>query len=64
MVKMMDPKKLSQFWRVVNNGRMTMCKSVGQPIVRDDGTLAETDEEIYQEMEKRYGKESCEGEGS
>ena len=29
-----------------------------QPIVREDQTLAVTDEEIFQEMKKRYGKET------
>ena len=33
-------------------------ESVVQPIARDDGTLAVSDEEIFEEMKKRYGKES------
>lgn len=58
MVKMMDPKKPSQFWQVVNKERKTKSKSVVQPILRDDGTLAVTDEEIFVEIKKRYGKET------
>ena len=33
-------------------------KGVVQPIVREDGSVAITDEEIFQEMKLRYGKES------
>ena len=58
MVNLMDPRKPGQFWRVVNNERKVKGKSVVQPIVRDDGTLAVSDEEIFEEMKKRYGKES------
>ena len=54
----MDPKKPSQFWKVVNNGRKARCKTVVQPIKRDDGTLAVSDEEIFEEIKERYGKES------
>ena len=67
LVKMMDPKKPSQFWRVVNIERKAKCKSVVQPIVRDDGTLAVTDEEINlpgNEENIRERKFRCEGEGS
>ena len=41
----------------MNNERKKECKSVVQLNVRDDGTLEVTDEEIFQEMKKRYGKE-------
>ena len=58
MVNLMDPRKPGQFWRVVNNERKVKGKSVVQPIVRDDGTLAVSHEEIFEEMKKRYGKES------
>ena len=64
---MMDPKKPSQFWRVVNIERKAKCKSVVKPIVRDDGTLAVTDEEINlrgNEENIRERKFRCEGEGS
>ena len=33
-------------------------KGVVQPIVRDDGTVAVTDEEIFEEMKLRYGTET------
>ena len=36
MVEMMDPKKTSQFWRVVNNVRKTKYKTVVQPIKRNN----------------------------
>ena len=42
--------------QVVNNARKTNSKSVVQPIMRDDGTVAVTDEEIFEGMKKRYGK--------
>ena len=54
----MDPEKPSRFWKVVNNERKTRCKTAVQPIKRDDGTLAVSDEEIFEEMKERYGKES------
>ena len=36
MVQFLDPKKHSQFWKVVNGERKSNCKSVVQPILRDD----------------------------
>ena len=54
----MVPKKPGQFWKVVNSERKSKSKGVVQPIVREDQTLAVTDEEIFQEMKKRYGKET------
>ena len=58
MVELMDPKKPGQFWKVVNSERKSKSKGVVQPIVPGDHTLAVTDEEIFQEMKKRYGKET------
>ena len=58
MVQLMEPKKPTQFWKIVNNERKTRCKTVVQPIMRDDGMLADSAEEIFEEMKKRYGKES------
>ena len=55
---MMDPHKPNEFWKVVNRVRTDMTKGVVQPIVREDMTLAVTDEEIFQEMKLRYGKET------
>ena len=47
-----------QFCRVANNERKKKCNSLVQPVKRDDGTLAVTDEGIFEEMKKRYGKET------
>ena len=58
MVKLMDPRKLEQFWKIVNKERKSTSKSVVQPICREDGSLAVSDEEIFKELKKRYGKES------
>ena len=38
--------------------RKNSTKEVVQPIVREDGSVAITDEENFQEMKLRYGKES------
>ena len=58
MVKLMDPRKPGQFWKIVNKERKVIGKSVVQPICREDGSLAVDDEDIFQELKKRYGKES------
>ena len=58
MVKLMDPRKPEQFWKIVNKERKSTNKSVVQPICREDGSLAVSDEEIFIELKKRYGKES------
>ena len=58
VVKLMDPRKPGEFWRIVNRVRNDNTKGVVQPIVRDDGSVATTDEEIFQEMKLRYGKET------
>ena len=58
MVKLLNPRKPSQFWNIVNNARKDSCKTVVQPIRREDNSLAVTDEEIFVEMKKRYGRES------
>ena len=58
MVKLMDPRKPEQFWKIVNKERKSTSKSVVQPICREDGSLAVSDEEIFKELKKRYGKES------
>ena len=58
LVKLMDPRKPGEFWRIVNRVRKNSTKGVVQPIVREDGSVAITDEEIFQEMKLRYGKES------
>ena len=50
--------KPDQFWKVVNKERKNLGKSVVQPICREDGSLAVSDEEIFIELKKRYGKES------
>ena len=54
----MDPKKPGEFWKVVNRAKSNNSKGVIQPIEKDDGSLAGSDEEIFTEMKKRYGKES------
>ena len=46
------------FWKIVNKERKSTSKSVVQPICREDGSLAVSDEEIFIELKKRYGKES------
>ena len=58
VVKLMDPRKPGEFWRIVNRVRKDNTKGVVQPIVRGDGTVAITDEEIFEEMKLRYGKET------
>ena len=58
VVKLMDPKKPGEFWKVVNRAKSNNSKGVIQPIVKEDGSLAVSDEEIFTEMKKRYGKES------
>ncbi|MEW8546767.1 MAG: reverse transcriptase domain-containing protein [Candidatus Thiodiazotropha sp.] len=60
MVKLLDPSKPSQFWNVINKTRKDSSKTVVQPIRREDNSLAVTDEEIFLEMKKRYGRESLE----
>ena len=45
---------------MVNNERKQKGKSVVQPIKRDANSLAATDEEIFYEMRKLYGKETLE----
>ena len=57
---MLDPKTSDQFWRVINSERKQKGKNVVQPIKRDDNSLAVTDEEIFYEMRKFYGKETLE----
>ena len=47
MVKLMDPRKPQQFWKIVNKERKSTSKSVVQPIRREDGSLAVSDEEIF-----------------
>ena len=42
----------------LKKARKDVSKAVVQPISRDDGSLAVTDEEIFKEMKKRYGKET------
>ena len=54
MIGMLDPKKPGEFWKVVNRVKKDDVKGVVQPIKRDDGSLAVTDEE----MKGRYGKET------
>ena len=58
LIKMMDQKKPAQFWKIVNRVRKDNSKTVVQPIKREDGSLALTDEEIFKEMKERYGKET------
>ena len=58
MMGMLDPRKPGEFWKVVNRVKKTNVKGVVQPIKRDDGTLAVTDEEIFSQMKERYGKET------
>ena len=58
VVELMDPRKPGEFWRIVNRVRKDNTKGVVQPIVRGDGTVAITDEEIFEEMKLRYGKET------
>ena len=60
MVKLKDPKKPGEFWRVVNRAKSNNSKGVIQPIEKEDESLAVSDEEIFTEMKKRYGKESLE----
>ena len=55
---MLDPKKPGQFWKAVNREIKSKCKSVVQPILRDDNMSAVTDKEIFQDMKKRYGRET------
>ena len=43
VVKLMDPRKPGEFWRIVNRVRKDNTKGVVQPIVRGDGTVAITD---------------------
>ena len=50
MVKLMDPRKPEQFWKIVYKERKSTSKSVVQPICREDGSLAVTDEEIFSEL--------------
>ena len=47
VVKLMDPRKPGEFWRIVNRVRKDNTKGVVQPIVRGDGTVAITDEENF-----------------
>ena len=54
----MDPKKHGEFWKVVNRAKRNNSKGVIQPLEKEDGSLAVSDEEIFTEMKKRYGKES------
>ena len=60
MMGMLDPKKPGEFWKVVNRVKKDNVKGVVQPIKRDDGSMAVTDEEIFNEMKGRYGKETLE----
>lgn len=47
MVKLMDPRKPGQFWKIVNKERKVIGKGVVQPICREDGSLAVNDEDIF-----------------
>ena len=58
MMGMLDKKKTGEFWKVVNRVKKDNVKGVVQPIKRDCGSLAVTDEEIFNEMKGRYGKET------
>ena len=58
MTGRLDPRKPGEFWKVVNRVKNTNVKGVVQPIKREDGSLAVTDEEIFSEMKMRYGKET------
>ena len=42
----------------MNRVKKDNVKGVIQPIKRDDGSMAVTDEEIFNEMKGRYGKET------
>ena len=64
MVKIMDSTKASQFWKVVNKYRKNESKSVVQPKRRDYRSLAVSVDEIFDEMRKRYGKESLDAKDS
>ena len=44
--------------KVVNRVKKDNVKGVVQPIKRDEGSLAVTDGEIFDEMKGRYGKET------
>ena len=57
-MKLLDPRKPEQFWKIVNKERKSTSKSVVQAICREDGSLIVSDEEIFIELKKRYGKES------
>jgi len=60
VIKEMDTNNCAIFWKVVNGVRLEESKGVVQPVKREDGTMAITDEEICVEMQKRYGKKTLE----
>ena len=48
VVKLMDPKKPDEFWKIVNRAKSNNSKGVIQPIEKEDGSLAVSDKNFSQ----------------